>query len=241
MNSSIFSGSIWPEFSSTMGCWPSKASSGWVSSRFTGLPPRLSTTALASASWTFPYKVPVGPTETRGPAAQGPMQPVWRTLQRLPDLATSSVRAAFTLSLCWDMHPRAMHTFSSKSYSFRSATFVSAICSSSSLVIGGPAFQLLYQLRGLHQDHPFSVFKNHWRASACTHATGSHQGDVAVRCGLAWLDPEVFLRLCQQLIRTLDVAGGSQADSACVLARRLQAEVLVEGHDSIRLTQRHMQ
>src|ERR1035437_5704356 len=241
MYSSIFSGSMWPEFSSTMCCCPWKYLSRWVSSRSTVLPPRLSTMSLTSASCTSPYKIPAGSTRSRGPAAHRPMQPVWRTWQRLPDLATSSVRASFSLSLCWDMHPRAMHTFTWWSKFSRSAPFASEICRSSSLVICSPTFQLLEQLRRLYQADQFAVFQNHGSASACAHATCGHQRDVAIRGGLAWFDLEVLLRLCQHLIRTLDVAGGADADRAGVLARRLQTEVMVEGHYPIGLAKRHMQ
>jgi hypothetical protein len=52
--------------------------------------------ALASASCTLPYRVPVGHPDQRA-GAHRPMQPVWRTWQRLPDLATSSVQGGLHL------------------------------------------------------------------------------------------------------------------------------------------------
>ena len=60
---------------------------------------------------------------------------------------------------------------------------------------------------------------------------------VVCPCGNA----EPLFRRGDQLVSALDVAGGAGADGHGVLAGRLEAEVVVEGHHSVGLAQRHAQ
>jgi len=128
----------------------------------------------------------------------------------------------------WLMQARSMQTFTSKSYFSFSWQTLFATCSSSSIVIPQPPFELLDHLFSSHLTHYFAVAQHHGRAAAGTHAASSHQTDLAILGGLPTDNPQALFSRGHQLVRALDITGRSRADGRRVLAWRLQAEVVVK-------------
>ena len=87
----------------------------------------------------------------------------------------------------------------------------------------------------------FAVGQHHRRATAGAHAARGHQADLAVLGRLALRDAQALFGRGHQLVGALDVAGRSGADGHGVLARRLEAEVVIERHHAIGLAERHAQ
>ncbi len=87
----------------------------------------------------------------------------------------------------------------------------------------------------------FAVGEDHGRAAAGADAAGGHEADLAVLGGLALRNAEMFFGRGHQLVGALDVAGRAGADGHGVLARRLEAEVVIEGDHAVGLAERHAQ
>src|ERR1039458_7910350 len=176
------------------------------------------------------------------------MQPTpltWQSDSPWPDSPqrrpTSFSSAVFTASLWQETQPAATHTLTvclNLAWRSRSA---SAICSSSSGDMRLPIGQALAQR--LRSDLTGNlVVVNDGRGQAARSQTASAQhGNLAVGRGLAGSNAEFLLHRLQQLRRTFDVAGGSDAEDASVLARRLEREKVIEGGNAIGPAQRHAQ
>src|SRR5579885_3177241 len=204
------SGSILPEFSSTIFCCRSKKGTSVGQDVAAGAPlSRPATISAASSAFTPANSVPSGSTATSGPALHSPMQPTPFTSTSLcmPDSSTSFRSASFTRSLCEERHPAAMHTCTRCPYFCCVCCSAAAILRSSSSVMLHTPFDLLHQRgrRDLAQHR--AIQHRRRRQAAGTQAARRHQRQPVVPRGLTRLDSVALAYRRQQRRRPLDVAG----------------------------------
>ena len=232
---------MWPAFSSTTRTCLSKCSFRSHCSSGTGLPPRLATIASAWLAFTWlRASLPdrLAPAARRaGPHASGAAHQHFlaRGLGRLHQRLAQLLRA---LACAGQVHAH-VH-------------FVVELG-----VLGAYAFRYLFELFDCHSTAHLSSCSSICSAVTSPATSPSHSTTGArlqaptqravIRLIfpslVVWpcLIPELLLGRGHQLVGALDVAGRAGADRHRVLARRLQAEVVVERHHAVGLAQRNAQ
>src|SRR5208337_4627823 len=232
------SGSMTPEFSSTIFFWRwKKGTSVGQCRRETSGPSRLSRISAASAAATrlynrsFPVDTPV---ETSGPSEHSPMHPTpfaWQCSPH-PRRAMSLSRASLTAWPWQETQPAARQTFTRCLKRCCESRSVSAICSSSSGVMAHPLRQVFPQGLRTHFARDFLVIHHGGSKSARTKTARGQERNFSVRRCLARQHAEVPLHGVEQQRSAFDVAGRPGADHASVLARRFEREEVIERGDA---------
>src|ERR1022692_2446521 len=240
------SGSMRPEFSSTIFFWRSKKGTLVGHSRRPSAPvSRLRMISGAASGVTLAYILPSVSTETSGPALHSPMQPTpfTSTSPCMPDSATSFFRASRTWSLAEERQPAAMQTCTWCWYFFCAACSASPILRSSSMVMTD-AFPDAFPDAREHVAWPDfaqdgAIHHHRGSQAAGAEAARGQYGEFAIGRSLARFDAVLPLQCREQGGSAFDVAGGPGAHHASMFPLGFEGEEVVEGGGSVDAAERH--
>src|ERR1039457_3920673 len=238
------SGSILPQFSSTIFFWRSKK--GTFVGHSCGPPApvsRLATTSGASSGVTLANILPSLSTETSGPALQSPMQPTLFTSTSffMPVSTTSFLMASSTWSAPEERQPAAVQTHTRCWYFFSASRSVSAILRRSSMVMADAFLDASQQLFGADLAQHRAIHHHRRRETAGPQTAGRQHGKLVIGSGFAGLDAVGLLDGGEQRRGAFDIACGAGTHHARVLSFGLEGEEMVERRGAIDAAERNAQ